>query len=323
MKEATQRIAVLLPCYNEAATIGKVVREFRRELPEATIYVFDNNSTDGTAMIAHEAGAVVLFEPRQGKGHVIERMFSQVQADYYLMADGDDTYPTDRARELLEPVISGRADMAVGARLSIHEEHSFRPLHVFGNRLVRWLINVIFATKLTDILSGYRAFNQRVVSRVPIVSSGFEVETEMTVNCLYYGLTLVEIQLPYGSRAEDNPSKLRTISDGSRVLLKLFQLFRTFKPLTFFGVAALLLFALGLTAGIPPVYGFAATGKVDRFPLAILATGLMILSAGTLFLGIVLHAMNWRFKELHNVLTRSPAGETNGSQHADKGREEQ
>ena len=316
MNETTRRIAVLLPCYNEAATIGKVVHEFQRELPEAAIYVFDNNSTDDTAAIAQEAGAVVVFEPRQGKGYVIERMFSQIQADYYVMADGDGTYPAERVQELLRPVVLGRADMAVGARLANHEKQSFRPLHVFGNRLVRWLINTIFSARLTDILSGYRAFNDKVIDRVPIVSSGFEVETEMTVNCLYYGLKIVEIQVPYGSRAEGNPSKLRTVSDGARVLMKLFQLFRSFKPLTFFGTISLMLFALGLAAGIPPIYGFASTGRVERFPLAILATGLMILSAGTLFLGIILHAMNWRFKELHNVLTRARVAETNSDHRA-------
>jgi glycosyltransferase involved in cell wall biosynthesis len=308
MSNENKRIAVLLPCYNEAVAIGGVVRDFQRQLPEATVYVFDNNSTDDTAAIAREAGAVVIVEPRQGKGFVIESMFSQIEADYYVMADGDGTYPADEVCQLLAPVLAGRADMIVGARLSVYERASFRPLHMFGNRLVRWLINTIFSARLTDIMSGYRAFNRKLVERVPIVSSGFEVETELTINCLYYNLKIAEIVVPYSARMDGSASKLRTFHDGARVLLKLFQLFRSFKPLTFFGTISLLFFGLGLLAGIPPIVGFIETGKVARFPSAILATGLMILSAGNVFLGVILHAMNWRFKELHNVMTRRRNG---------------
>jgi glycosyltransferase involved in cell wall biosynthesis len=299
-------IAVLLPCYNEEATIGRVVDDFRRELPEATIYVFDNNSSDATARVAADHGAAVIHEPRQGKGYVIERMFAEVIADIYVMTDGDDTYPADSVHELIEPVRKGRADMAVGARLSEYEDTSFRPLHVAGNGLVRGLINRIFRTNLTDILSGYRVFNRRVVERIPIVSSGFEVETELTVHMLYYKLTITEVQVPYRGRPAGSQSKLRTFRDGFRVLWKLFNLARAFKPLTFFGLLGIVLFVLGLAAGLPPIIGYVESGyrEVRRFPLAILATGLMILSAGSVFLGIILHSMNWRFKELHNVLVR-------------------
>lgn len=302
--DRTPQIAVLIPCYNEVATVGKVVDDFRRELPEAAVYVFDNCSSDGTADVARQHGAVVIYEPRAGKGFVIESMLDRVRADYYVLVDGDDTYPADCVSKLLAPVQAGHADMAVGARLAAYEADSFRPLHVAGNNLVRGLINWIFGVKLTDILSGYRAFNRKVVERVPVVSGGFEVETELTIHMLYYRLKIVEVQVPYGVRPAGSESKLRTFRDGARVLWKLFNLVRAFKPLTCFGSLGLVLFAAGVAAGVPPIVGFAETGRVERFPLAILATGLMIMSASSVFLGLILHAMNWRFKELHNVLVR-------------------
>ena len=299
-----KRIAVLIPCYNEATTIGKVVDDFTAKLPAATIYVFDNCCTDDTARIARTRGATVIREPRQGKGFVISSMLRRVDADYYLMIDGDDTYPVDSADDLLAPVLAGDADMAVGARLATYDDKSFRPLHVAGNKLVRGLINLIFGVKLTDILSGYRAFNRNVVNCVPIVSSGFEVETELTIHSLYYRLKLVEVQVPYGVRPEGSVSKLNTFRDGSRVLWKLFNLLRAFKPLTFFGTISIVLFILGVLAGIPPVADYIVSRFVLHVPLAILATGLMLLSAGCAFLGLILHAMNWRFKELHDVMVR-------------------
>ncbi len=300
-----ERLAVLIPCYNEAATVGKVVDDFRRQLPDATIYVFDNCSTDDTAAIAAEHEAVVIPEPRQGKGFVIESMLSKIDADVYLMVDGDDTYSATSADDVLRPVLDGQADMVVGARLAEYTGKSFRPLHVLGNKLVRGLINRIFGAKLTDILSGYRAFNRNVIERVPIVSAGFEVETELTIHALYYKLKLVEVQTPYGTRPEGSESKLHTFRDGFRVLWKLFNLVRAFKPLTFFGIISLVLFAAGILAGIPPIHDYVVSQYVHHVPLAILATGLMLLSAGCLFLGLILHAMNWRFKELHNVLVRN------------------
>lgn len=304
--ETPPRIAVLIPCHNEAATIAKVVDDFRAQLSQAVIYVVDNCSTDDTAAIAIAHGAQVIYEPRKGKGYAIERMFDAIDADYYVMVDGDDTYPAEHAPAMLQQVMQGRADMVVGARLAQSQEKSFRPLHRCGNDLVRWLINRIFDAKLTDILSGYRAFGRQVVQRVPVVSEGFEVETELTIQMLYYRLRIIEVQVPYRSRPEGSVSKLNTFSDGLRVLWMLFHLFRSFKPLTFFGGIGLLLFVLGLLAGIPPVVGFIQSGyhEVRRFPLAILATGLMLLSAGFVFLGILLHAVNWRFKELHNVMVR-------------------
>lgn len=299
-------IAVLLPCYNEEATIGKVIDDFREALPEARVYVFDNNSADRTAEVAREHGAEVYYEPRQGKGYVVDTMFDRIDADYYVMADGDDTYPADCAPQLLAPVQAGRADMVVGARLAEYSDQSFRPLHVAGNTLVRGLINRIFGSKLTDILSGFRAFNRKAAQHLPVVSAGFEVETELTVNMLYYRLVLTEVQVPYRHRPAGSVSKLRTFHDGFRVLWKLFNLARAYKPLTFFGSLAILLFVLGLIFGYAPVHDYFThpEHKVPHFPSAILAAALMTLSAGSFATGLILHAMNWRFRELHNVLVR-------------------
>jgi glycosyltransferase involved in cell wall biosynthesis len=298
------RIAVLIPCYNEAATIGKVIDDFRAQLPEATIYVFDNNCSDDTAAIARGRGAVVAREPRQGKGYVVERMFETIEADAFVMVDGDDTYPAEKVHDLLRPVLSGDADMACGARLAEYTQESFRPLHVAGNNLVRGLINKIFSANLTDILTGYRAFNRKVTRCVPVVSAGFEIETELTLQMLYYRLKIVEVQVPYRERPAGSVSKLRTFRDGARVLWKIFSLFRAFKPLTFFGGIGIVLLALGVAAGAPSIYDYAKSGYVYHVPLAILATGLVLLSFGSIFLGLLLHAMNWRLKELHNVLVR-------------------
>ena len=305
MKDQSQ-IAVLIPCHNEQATIARVVDDFRAQLPEAVIYVFDNCCTDATASIADGHGAVVVKEPRLGKGNVVEAMLDEIEADFFVMVDGDDTYPASSVHELLKPVLNGDADMSVGARLGEHDDKSFRPLHVAGNNLVRGLINKIFRANLTDIMSGYRAFNRSVVRRIPVVSSGFEVETELTIQMLYYRLKIVEVAVPYRGRPEGSFSKLSTFRDGARVLWKIFSLVRAFKPLTFFGGIGLILFFFGVLAGIPPIYGFIQTHgqKVEHFPLAILATGLMILSTGSVFMGVLLHAINWRFKELHNVMTR-------------------
>ncbi len=303
---AQPRIAVMIPCYNEQATIGKVVDDFRAQLPAAQVYVFDNNCTDRTASIAREHGATVLAEPRQGKGFVVESMLDRIDADYYVMVDGDDTYEAAAVGKLLEPVMSNQADMAVAARLAQFEQQSFRPLHVAGNNLVRGLINRIFGAQLTDIMSGYRSFNRRVVQRIPVVSAGFEVETEMTVQMLYYKMRIVEVPAPYRARPEGSISKLSTFRDGARVLWKIFSLFRAFKPLTFFGSGGLVLLVLGLLAGARPVYDYAHNPghSVTHVPLAILATGLIVLAALSVFLGVLLHAVNWRFKELHNVLAR-------------------
>ncbi|MFA6133408.1 MAG: glycosyltransferase [Phycisphaerae bacterium] len=306
-KQDQPRIAVLIPCHNEEVAIGKVIDDFRAALPSAEIYVFDNCCTDRTAQIAQERGAVVIREGRKGKGFVVERMLNDIEADYCVMVDGDDTYDAAGAGRLLGPVLSGEADMAVAARMQQSGPGSFPSLHRTGNHLVRRLINWIFGCKLTDILSGYRAFNRRVVQRVPVVSSGFEVETELTIQMLYYRLSIVEVPLAYRGRPAGSESKLHTLRDGARVLWKVFSLFRAFKPLTFFGGMGLVLLVLGLLCGLPPINDYIQRSDhyVTHVPLAVLAMGLVLLAAGCIFLGVLLHAINWRFKELHNVMTRS------------------
>ena len=297
-------VAVLIPCYNEEATVAKVIEDFRRQLPAARVIVFNNRSTDRTVEIAREHDAEVIHEPRQGKGNVIAGMFGTVDADIFVMVDGDDTYPAENVHEVIAPVLAGEADMVVGTRLQEFTDTSFRPLHVLGNNLVRGLVNKIFGAKLTDIMSGYRAYNRRVANGLPVVSSGFEVETEMTINALYYRFEIAEVVVPYRERPDGSESKLNTFSDGFRVLWKIFHLFRAFKPLSFFGAVALFLFILGLVAGYGPIEDYIETGKVARFPRAILATGLMLLAAGHVFLGVLLHAINWRFKELQTLVVR-------------------
>jgi glycosyltransferase involved in cell wall biosynthesis len=312
------QIAVLIPCLNEELTIGKVLEDFHHELPSATVYVFDNGSTDATAKIAREHGAIVMKESRQGKGFVVESMFDRIQADVYVMIDGDDTYPVDQVHRLLEPILSADADMVVGARLSNHSTRSFRPFHVFGNNLVRSLVNWVGQSQLTDIMSGYRAFNRYVVRLIPVVSAGFEVETEITLQTLYYGRRIVEVDIPYRERPDGSQSKLRTFYDGTRVLWKIFCLFRSFKPLTFFGGFGLMFLLLGLVAGVLPIYDYLTDPDhyVRHVPAAILATGSVLLAAGCIFSGIILHALNWRFRELHNVFTREQATAPSHNQKA-------
>lgn len=299
-----QRVAVLIPCHNEETAIGTVIDDFRAELPEAAIYVFDNCCTDKTAEIARDHGAIVVKEPRKGKGNVVERMLEEIAADCYVMVDGDDTYPASSVRQLMAPVLKGDADMVVGARLENSTEGSFRLGHVAGNTLVRWTINHIFSANLTDILSGYRVFNRRVRNHIPIVSSGFEVETELTIQLLYYNLKLIELPINYKARPTGSVSKLRTIPDGIRVLWMIFSMFRSCKPLTCFGAMGLLLFVMGAIVGSAPIQDYINYRYVYHVPRAILATGLILLSGGTTFMGLVLHALNWRFLELHNIISR-------------------
>jgi glycosyltransferase involved in cell wall biosynthesis len=298
------RIAVLLPCYNEALTIARVIGDFRAALPEATIYVYDNNSTDDTARLAREAGAQVRFEKRQGKGFVIASMLAEVEADYYLMADGDDTYPADRARDLLQPVLDGRADMVVGQRLATFQDASFRPMHLWGNRLVRDLINVIFSAKLVDILSGYRAFTREVALQLPVVASGFDVETEMTLQLLFRRMVIQEIPIAYGVRPEGSVSKLRTYSDGLRVLMKILGIFKAYKPMTFFGGLGLVFLAVGLGTGAVVLHEYFTIGRIDSVPLAVLSASAVLLSFLLASVGVTLHTLNFRILEMTHVLSK-------------------
>jgi glycosyltransferase involved in cell wall biosynthesis len=299
-------IAVVIPCYQEAATIGKVVADFRRELPAAHIYVYDNNCTDGTADIAARAGAVVRREKRQGKGYVVATMFDQVQEDVLVMVDGDDTYEASHVHKLLEPVLRGDADMTVATRLTSHGEKSFRPLHVAGNQMVCGIINWMFQSRVSDIFSGYRAFSREAARQIPVTTRGFDIETELTLQALYRGQVIQEMPAPYRARPEGSFSKLNTFSDGLRVLLRLVLIIKSYKPLTLFGGLALVLFAFGLAAGTLPVYEFLTDPKhyVHRVPSAILAAALVMLSFFSLGLGLILNSMNLRLLELEKLITK-------------------
>jgi glycosyltransferase involved in cell wall biosynthesis len=292
------RIAVLIPCYNEAIAIRKVICDFREQLPAAAIYVYDNNSSDGTAEIAAEEGAVVRREKRQGKGHVLASMFRDVDADVYVLVDGDDTYPAESVHRLIQPVLEDKADMVVGTRLGQYGDGSFRPFHVVGNYLVVRLVNLLFNNRLTDIMSGYRAFNRDLVKTIPLISKGFEVETQMTLQALQYDFVVSEVPVRYGARPEGSHSKLRTFSDGAKVLLKVFDLFKAYRPLLFFSLLGMLMGIFALLVGGLPVVEFIQTGKISRLPSAVLASGLAVLGALSVATGLSLDAINHRWREL-------------------------
>ena len=294
----SRKIAVLIPCLNEEPTIAKVIHDFQAELPGAAIYVYDNNSSDRTALVAEEAGAHVVREKRQGKGFVIASMFEKVEADIYVLVDGDDTYPADKVRELLRPVMDDRADMVIGNRLEEFGERSFRRFHLFGNRLVVSLVNLIFECKLKDIMSGYRAFSRDFVRKVPIVSRGFEVETQMTLQALQYDFVITEVPVPYRKRPEGSSSKLKTFSDGMKTLLTVFDIFKAYRPLMFFFIVGAFLGCAGLLIGSIPVMEYLETGRIQRFPSTILASGIMIISVICWAIGIILDAINHRLREL-------------------------
>lgn len=283
------RVAVLLPCYNEEPTIGKVVRDFRAALPEAAIYVYDNNSMDGTAQVAAAAGAIVRREPVQGKGNVIRRMFREVEADAYIMADGDDTYPADQAEALLRPVLEEGADMVIGDRLSsTYFEQNKRPFHNGGNRVVRWLIRRFWHTDIHDIMTGYRAFSRAFVKSFPVMSAGFEIETEMTIHALDRRFLLREVPVAYRDRPEGSVSKLNTFSDGLSVLRTIFLLYKEYRPLRFFTWLAALLALAGVLMLVPVLVEYFHTGLVPRFPTLIVALFLMLAALLSLFTGLCL-----------------------------------
>jgi glycosyltransferase involved in cell wall biosynthesis len=300
-------IAVVIPCYQEAQTIGKVVADFRRELPAAHIYVYDNNCTDATAAIAAKAGAVVRREKRQGKGFVVAAMFEQVEEDLLVMVDGDDTYEAGHVHKLLEPILRGDADMTVATRLTSHGEKSFRPLHVAGNRTVCGIINWMFQSQVSDIFSGYRVFTREAARHIPVTTRGFDIETELTLQSLYRGQVIKEIPAPYRARPEGSFSKLNTVSDGFRVLLRLFLMVKSYKPLTFFGGLAAVLFGMGVAAGALPVYEFIKYSYVYRVPSAILAAALVMLAFFSLGLGLILNSINLRLLELEKLVVNEAA----------------
>jgi len=291
------RIAVLIPCYNESKTIAKVVSDFRRVLPEAVIYVYDNNSTDGTAEIAENAGAVVRRERMQGKGNVIRRMFREIDADCYVMADGDDTYPAENAPELVRLVLEEQADMVVGDRLSsTYFTENKRPFHNLGNSLVRASINLLFRSEIKDIMTGYRAFSYAFVKTYPVLSKGFEIETDMSIHAVTRNMLVRNVVIDYRDRPDGSVSKLNTYSDGAKVLLTIARLFKNYKPFAFFGIISLVLALLSGAFMLPVLAEFFATGLVPRFPTLIVC-GITLLAALLLFIsGLMLSTLQEKDK---------------------------
>lgn len=283
------KIAVLIPCYNESRTIEKVVREYREALPEAVIYVYDNNSTDGTDAIARKAGAVVRYEYQQGKGQVIRSMFRDIDAACYLMIDGDDTYPPENAREMTELILSGRAEMVVGDRLSsTYFTENKRPFHNLGNKLVRGLINTMFQNHVRDIMTGYRAFSYRFVKTFPVLSKGFEIETEMTIHALDKNLRIENVVVSYRDRPEGSESKLNTYADGAKVLRTIFRLYKNYKPLRFFGFIALILLLASAAFFIAPLAEYIRTSYVSKVPTLIVSGFLALAAIHSFFGGLIL-----------------------------------
>jgi len=295
---SSNNIAVLIPCYDEQKTIVKVIQDFRKELPGAKIYVFDNNSTDGSYKLAVNAGAIVIKEKRQGKGFVLSSMFKKVVADLYVLVDGDDTYPAEKVHDLIAPVLNEETDMVVGQRISDYSQNAFRPLHYSGNKLVCALINLIFSADLKDPMSGYRVFNRNVALELPIVATGFDIETEITLQMLFRHLMINEIEIPYGERPQGSFSKLNTFKDGVKVLLKIFSILRSYKPFVFFGGVGLILAGCGLIVGIFLIRKYILYEGFINIPQAILATALVLFGIISATIGIILHTMNYRLLEL-------------------------
>ena len=280
-------MAILLPAYNEAVAIAQVVADFRRVLPEARIYVYDNNSRDGTAEIAAEAGAIVRREPRQGKGYVVRRMFADIEADIYLMCDADDTYDAAAAPEMVRRLIDNGLDMVVGARSAINDQ-AYRPAHEFGNWMLTGLVRTIFGNDFKDMLSGYRVFSRRFVKSFPLMSQGFEIETELTIHALELEMPNEEVRVAFKDRPAGSASKLNTISDGVRILVTIGALLKQERPLQLFSALGALLMLVSLVLAWPVVNAFLITGLVPRLPTAVLATGLMLLGWFSLFSGVIL-----------------------------------
>jgi glycosyltransferase involved in cell wall biosynthesis len=302
--KSTPQVAVLIPCYQEEPTVGKVVSDFRRELPDAKIYVYDNNSTDKTAELAAKAGAIVRKEKRQGKGYVVASMLEQIDADIYVLVDGDDTYHAPSVHRLIAPLLAEAADMMVASRLGASDDKSFRRFHQFGNQLVCRTINLIFRSNIQDIFSGYRAMTRDLAKSVPVVARGYDVETELTLQSLYRRFLIREITAPYGLRPEGSASKLRTLPDGMKVLLRMFLLFQSYKPLTFFGIAAIVTFLCALVSGYTPVIEYIEYRYVYSVPRAVLAAALVTISLLSAAVGIILHSVNFRLLEVEKIVLK-------------------
>lgn len=291
-------IAILIPCYNEAQTIEKVIKDFKAVLPESVIYVYDNNSSDDTAQIAESAGAVVRHEYQQGKGNVIRRMFRDIDARCYIMTDGDDTYPADNAREMADAVLNRNVDMVVGDRLSsTYFQENKRPFHNFGNSVVRWSINTLFHSDIKDIMTGYRAFSYQFVKSFPVLSQGFEIETEMSIHAVDKNMYLENIVIEYRDRPEGSESKLNTYSDGFKVIFTIIKLLRTYKPMFFFGLIALIFIALGVGFMIPIIIEFVQTGLVPKIPTLIVSCISILIGIVSFFSGMILQTITWKNRQ--------------------------
>lgn len=290
MPDNWSNTAVLVPCYNEALTVGKVVDDFHRVLPGATVYVYDNNSSDDTASIARQHGAVVRREPRQGKGNVVRQMMRDIDAEYYIMVDGDDTYPAEAAPDLLAPLVADEADHVVGDRLSngTYGEENTRAFHGFGNNLVRWLIKRLYGFEFKDVMTGYRAYNYVFAKSLPVLSPGFEIETELSIHAVDKRWRIAQVPIVYRDRPEGSVSKLNTFSDGAKVLGMIMSLAKDYRPLPFFNIIALIALIIGLCLGIPVIAEFNATGLVPRFPTAVLAAVLCGLAVLFFVSGLIL-----------------------------------
>lgn len=286
------KIAVLIPCYNEEQTITKVIRDVREALPEAVVYVYDNNSADRTAELAKAEGAVVRHEHKQGKGNVVRRMFREIDAECYLMLDGDDTYPLDCAGKMVDMVLGNNADMVVGDRLSsTYFTENKRPFHNFGNSFMRWGINRLFSSDIMDIMTGYRAFSYEFVKTFPVVSKGFEIETEMTIHAVNYNMQVENVVVDFRDRPEGSVSKLNTYRDGMKVIRKMLQLYKNYRPFRFFSLLCLMLFAAALAFMIPILGEYISTGLVPRFPTLIVCGFMALAGVQSFFAGMILEVM--------------------------------
>ena len=297
--EPMEKIAVLIPCYNEEKTIKKVVRDWKKELPEATIYVYNNNSTDRTAEIAKEAGAVVRDEYQQGKGNVIRRMFREIDAQCYVMIDGDDTYPAEFGREMVDKVLERKVDMVVGDRLSsTYFEENKRPFHNFGNSLVRGTINRLFRSNIRDIMTGYRAFSYQFVKTFPVLSKGFEIETEMSIHAVDKNMLVENVIIDYRDRPDGSESKLNTYSDGAKVLKTIMGLYKNYKPMQFFGLLAAILMIIALAMFMPVFVVYLKTGLVPIFPTLIVSGFIAMAALQSFFAGLVLSTIVQKDRQL-------------------------
>jgi glycosyltransferase involved in cell wall biosynthesis len=297
VQAVTTRVAVLIPCYNEETTITETVRSFQAELPEADVYVFDNNSSDRTVEQALSAGATVFHERRQGKGFVVQTMFRGVDADVYVMVDGDGTYPPDAVHRLIAPIVRDEADMVVGSRLHAESQSEFKYLNRWGNRLVLRVLNLIFRVRLTDVLSGYRAFSRNFVKNLPLFGGGFEIETELTIKAVARGHRILEVPINLAHRPTGSRSKIRFLHDGAIILNTILALFRDYKPLTFFGSIGLVLLLVALIPGTLVIVEFIQTGLVPRLPSAVLAVGLVLCGLLSFTVGLILHSIARRSQE--------------------------